>query len=187
MSGCIGFHSLLLACYYFFFLELFLLFVQSVWLVVWVFHWLNSVIFRVFVNFVIYFEVLEPLLVLSCVSSPAMFSLGFCGWKGNILYCVILEQNCKNLVDRCTRETFAGLLLIIDAALTWEQVWHPWVLDGGAGAIKPVLLPYFMAMSFFHLHVPSVGRDTELDFDVSLNFECSGSSGHWVWSENCLT
>ena len=37
------------------------------------------------------------------------------------------------------------------------------------------------------LHVLTVGRDTELQIqsDNSLNFECSGSSGHWVhgWSE----
>ena len=91
-------------------------------------------------------------------------------------------------------------LLFIYAALTWKRVWRPWALDGGSGAIKPVLWPYVRqyhaqnVIFFFHLHIQSVGRDTKLHSGVSLNYECghwvwpcSGSSGHWVLSENYLT
>ena len=88
---------------------------------------------------------------------------------------------------------------LFSTALTWERVWRPWALDGGSGAIKPVLWPYVQryhvqnVIFFFHLYVLNVGRDTELYSGVSLNYECgrwvwpcSGSSGHWVWSEYCL-
>ena len=88
---------------------------------------------------------------------------------------------------------------LFSMALTWERVWRPWALDGGSGTIKPVLRPYVRryhvqnVISFFHLHVLNVGRDTELYSGVSLNYECgrwvwpcSGSSGHWVWSDHCL-
>ena len=88
---------------------------------------------------------------------------------------------------------------LFSVALTWERVWRPWALDGGSGTITcPVAL--FLqwyhvqnVISFFHLHILSVGRDTELYSGVSLNYECgrwvwpcSGSSRHWVWSERCL-
>ena len=38
----------------------------------------------------------------------------------------------------------------------------------------PILRQYHVqnVISFFHLHVPSVGRDTELYSGVSLNYEC---------------
>ena len=42
----------------------------------------------------------------------------------------------------------------------------------------PVLQPYVrqyhvqMVISYFHLHVLNVGRDTELYSGVSLNYEC---------------
>ena len=54
----------------------------------------------------------------------------------------------------------------------------PWALDGGSGAIKPVLQPYVWRYNvqnvifFFHLHILNVGRDTELYSGVSLNYEC---------------
>ena len=46
-------------------------------------------------------------------------------------------------MDQCTRETLQFIVYcLFSAALSWKWVWHPWALDGGSGAIKPVLWPY---------------------------------------------
>ena len=54
------------------------------------------------------------------------------------LYWIILKWNCKNLVGPVWPGTLLGLFDCTQPV----QVWHPWALDGGAGAIKPVLQPY---------------------------------------------
>ena len=40
------------------------------------------------------------------------------------------------------RQGNLAVYCLFSTALTWEQVWHPWAVDGGSGAIKPVLWPY---------------------------------------------
>ena len=115
----------------------------------------------------------------------SLFCLVFCVFvaeKRIVLSWIILRQDCKNLVDWCARETLRFNCLF-STALSWKRVWRPWALDGGSGAIKPVLWPYVWqyhaqnVIFFFHLHVLNVGRDTELYSGVSLNYEC----GRWVW------
>ena len=124
--------------------------------------------------------------------------LCFCSWKEN---CFMLDYF-ETKLQKPGGPVHQGNLVVyylFSAALTWKRVWRPWALDGGSGAIKPVLWPYVQwyharnVIFFFHLHVQSVGRDTKLHSGVSLNYECghwvwpcSGSSGHWVWSEHYL-
>ena len=122
----------------------------------------------------------------------------FCTCSCVVSWVVQKKWNCKNLVDRCARETFSGLLFIfcglrLRVGLASLGSW--WRIRRHYLSCGPILRRYHVqnVISFFHLHVLSVGRDTELYSGVSLNYECghwvwpcSGSSGHWVWSDHCL-
>ena len=123
----------------------------------------------------------------------------FCSWKENCFKLNYFETALQKPGGPVCPGNLA-VYCLFSTALTWKRVWCPWALDGGSGTIKFVLQPYLRqyhaqnVIFFFHLHVPNVGRDTELHSDVSLNYKCghwvwpcSGSSAHWVWSENCLS
>ena len=127
----------------------------------------------------------------SMVASFLSDVLCFVAEKNIVLSCDFLRWYCKNLVDRCGRETlrfiFCGLILKVGLA-SLDTRWS-------IRCLKPVLRSYVQryhaqnVILFSRLHVQSVGRGTKLHFGVSLNYKCgrwvwacSGSSGHWVWS-----
>ena len=125
--------------------------------------------------------------------------LSFVAMAGGAVSWVVWDNNCKNLVDRCARETFCKVYYLFYAALTLRaglaSLGSWWRIRRHYLSCGPILRRYHVqnVISFFLLHVLSVGRDTELYSGVSLNYECgrwvwpcSGSSGHWVWSDHYL-
>ena len=114
------------------------------------------------------------------VSFPGVSWVSVNGEK-KILYWVILRWNYKNLVRPVCQGNLSVHLILhgLKLGTGWRNQAS---LNLSYGPM------YGMWYSFLsQFHVPSVGRDTKLHSDVSLNFECSGSSGHRVWSESCLT